>query len=73
MGGGRAGHVASHRAGVGVRVVVVAAGAFAAERLADRIEVIEIVRQLGDVDQAVDLGIVEFDEQAEAGDRAQNL
>ena len=31
---------------------------------------IEIVRQLGDVDQAVDLGIVEFDEQAEAGDAA---
>src|SRR3970040_1541666 len=44
--------------------------ALAGEGLADRVEVVEIVRQLGHVDQAVDLGFVELDEKPEAGDTA---
>src|SRR5690606_25800810 len=44
--------------------------ALAAEHLPDRIELVVVVRQLGDVDQAVDLGLVQLPEQAEAGDAA---
>src|SRR5690606_7552894 len=44
--------------------------AIAGEGLAHRVEVVEVVGQLGDVDQAVDLGLVEFDEQAEASHAA---
>src|SRR5690606_24490578 len=47
-----------------------AASAVAGQGLAHRIEVVKIVGQLGHVDQAVDLGLVELDEQAEAGHAA---
>src|SRR5690606_22288791 len=39
----------------------------ATERLADRIERVVVMRQLGDMDQAVDLGLLQLDEQSEAG------
>ena len=47
-----------------------APGAFAAERLAERIEVVIVVRQLGHMDQTVDLRVVQFHEQTETGDAA---
>src|SRR5690606_19823845 len=53
-----------------------AARALAGQGLAHRVEVVEVAWQLGHVDQAVDLGLVELDEQAEAGhaaDRAVEL
>src|SRR5690606_5617230 len=53
-----------------VAEAVLAAGALAGERLADRVEVIVVVRQLGHVHQAVDLGLVQLDEQPEAGHAA---
>src|SRR3546814_473812 len=56
-----------HDAGA-VAQAVLAAGAFAGERLADRVEVVVIVRQLGHVHKAVALRLVQFDEQTEAGD-----
>src|SRR5690606_37614343 len=40
------------------------------EGLADRVEVVESVRKLGDVHQAGDLGLCELHEQSEAGDAA---
>src|SRR5690606_91868 len=53
-----------------VAQTVFAPGLVAGERLADRIEAVVVVGQLGDVDQAVDLGLVQLHEQAEAGDAA---
>src|SRR3546814_12853245 len=53
-----------------VAEAVLAAGTFTAERLADRVEVVVVVRQLGHVHQAIDLGLVQFAEQAESGDAA---
>ena len=46
---------------------IFAATALAGERLAHRIEVVEIIGQLGYVNQAIDFGIIQFHEQAEAG------
>src|SRR5688572_19971013 len=51
-------------------------GALAGQRLADRVEMVIVVRQLGHVDQAVDLGFVQLHEQSETGhaaDRALEL
>src|SRR5690606_14298046 len=53
-----------------VAEAVLVAAAVAGERLADRVELVVVAGQLGHVDQAVDLGFVQFDEQAEAGDAA---
>src|SRR5690606_13667832 len=53
-----------------VAEAVLAAAALAGQRLADRVEAVVVVRQLGHVHQAVDLGLVQLHEQAEAGDAA---
>src|SRR3546814_17184463 len=55
-----------HDAGA-VAQAVLAAGAFAGERLAARVEVVVLVRQLGHVHQAVDLRLAQFEETSEAG------
>src|SRR5690606_9174781 len=56
-------------AGAVAKAVFVAA-AVPGEGAADGIEAVEIVRQLGHVHQAVDLGFVQLNEQPEAGDAA---
>src|SRR5690606_4842847 len=53
-----------------VAEAVLVAAAVAGEGLADRIELVIVAWQLGHMDQAVDLGLVELNEQAEAGHAA---